>query len=239
MTRRFYLHDATTTNTGTLPGASSVAGNPATGTAPNVTAAGASTNRSMDGTVGSSQVSASLTTLAQTTTQRNWMRRFLSAPLVAGSYGGSEIVTIHIGASEENAASNFSLEMRCGMWRPSTGALVWSRGVFTPMNGAVEPGTSQSVITGTAGINDPRTWLDGDVLLLEVWIQNVQSMASPYLNTVFYNGTTESSTTSMAAYFDAAKDLPLFGATGPAPVHLKGYADPSIKRQAVNRAATY
>ena len=116
---KFYFHDATSPNLGTLPAATTLSA-----TTPNVTAAGAGTNRDMDQTIGTSQASATLNTLGQTTLQRNWFRRFLSRPLAAQTLP-TGVWTIQGGADEEQNQSNMlPWGTVIKVWRPSTGTTV-------------------------------------------------------------------------------------------------------------------
>ena len=191
---KFYFHDVTTTDTGTLPTTSTLSA-----TAPNVTATGAGTNRSMDGTIGTLQTSGALTTLGQTTLQKNWFRRFVSVPLAAQTLP-TGVWTIQGGASESNAASNMLVwGAVIKVWRPSTGAVVATL-LDNPALGTLEPSTSETneskataSITGVA-VNA------GDVLVVELWAQNTQGNTTARTNTVFYDGTTEGSATTNAAY---------------------------------------
>lgn len=201
MPTKFYFHDATTTVGGTLPGTA------LTGT-PDVTASGAGTNRSMDATIGSSQVSATLNTLARTTLQSNWFRRFISPPIAAQTIA-NQVITVRFAASEANANSDMheGIVGQLHQWRPSTGANINSIS-FGPGN---EPGTTQTAITATRVGSIAFTMLDGDVLVWEIWSSQNQAMGTSYANTVFYDGTTEGSTTSNAAHIEFTNDVALFG----------------------------
>lgn len=225
---RLYLRDATTTVGGTLPGAATQSAQVA-----NVTATGASINRSLSTTIGTLQTSAALSTLAQTTLQRNWFRRFLSPALAAqtlaaASTGNSWGLTA--GVSEANANSNFLITFVIYVWRPSTGALVgrfFDQSV-TGLNfgSTTEVSTTFSITSGTTA----QTVAAGDILVVEIWGQNTQGMATAYTNTLFYDGTTEASATTNAAYLTLGTTGVVFQgneAAGPAPV-----ANQAIKRSA-------
>ena len=200
---KFYFHDATTTDTGTLPSTK------LSGQTANVTATGASTNRAMTTSTGALQASAALTTLAQTTAQRNWFRRYVSAPLAAqtiaaGTTSDSWLLALAGSESSTNSAPTFTCYL--GVWRPSTGALVGTikdltangisgLGVTTVAEQWLGPTASTDIGTTTA-----VTTQDGDILVIEIWAVNIQAMATAYTNTLFYDGTTETSTTSAASY---------------------------------------
>lgn len=214
MTQRFYLHDATTSLTGTLPGSTNL-----TGVTLNVTATGASTNRTMDGIIGVSQVSQALTTAAISTIQRNWFRRFLSGRLAAQTITNPSF-SISVGASESNTNSDMFEDVgniAVGVWRTSNGTLLtWNGGSqmrsadTSPGPGLTEPTTSQSVSTGGRSFTDFITILDNDVLVVEWFSNQTQSMATGYTNTVFYDGTTQGSATNIAAYIDFGIDIALY-----------------------------
>lgn len=226
MPTKFYFHDATTTVGGTLPAA---------GTfdlgAPDVTAAGAGTNRSMDATIGVAQTSAALTTLAIATIQSNVFRRFIS-PLIAAQTIAAQVITCRLAASESNTSSDMFEGFMGGLylWRPGTGAKVGSTitwGIGT------EPGTTQTAVSGTRTGVGTLTALDGDVLVYELWSQQTQSMAVGYTNTVFYDGTTEGSTTSNAAHIEFTNNVTLFT---PSAIQTR---EPWPALQAVNTASVW
>lgn len=209
--QKFYLHAATTPLTGTLPGATTQSA-----TSPSVTATGASTNRTMDGTIGTSQTSAALTTLANTTAQPSWFRRFLSPALAAQTItAAANTWQLHIAGSVSSTNSNFDAANGvCYVWRPSTGSLVgklWDTMNLTfTMNSATEFASSGNVPTS---VGTSVTCSNGDVLVYELWRgSGGQAMATAYTNTFFYDGTTEDSATSNAAFLLAPADLPLAAA---------------------------
>jgi MSHA biogenesis protein MshQ len=194
---KLYFHNATTPNLGTLPAATTLSA-----TTPNVTAAGAGTNRDMDETIGTAQVSAALTTLGQTGLQRNWFRRFLSRPLEAQTLP-TGVWTIQGAASESNAESNMlPWGAVIEVWRPSTGATVATL-LDNPVLGTVEPGTGQTNISSSTGSIAGVAVNEGDILVVELWAENTQGGPASRTNTIFYDGTTEGSTTSNAAFLRA------------------------------------
>lgn len=193
---KFYLHDATTSVTGTLPGGTAVAGSPS------VTATGATTNRTLDGTIGTTQASASLATLAQTAAQSGFLRRLVSGPLGAQTIA-AQTITFSGAFSESNNSSDFIPTIGLYAWRPSTGALVGtllSVGTLT----MTEPGTGQTALSSTA-TSTSVTVTTGDILVLELWRNNgTQTTSVSRTNSCFYDGTTEASTTSNAAFVNFA-----------------------------------
>jgi hypothetical protein len=192
----FYFHDATTPDIGTLPVATTSA------ITPNVTATGAGTNRDMNQTLGVLAVSPNLTTLAVTTLQRNWFRRFVSRPLAAQTLPTGRWAIEGV-AFEANIASNMLVwGAVLKVWRPSTGAVVATL-LDNPQLGSVEPGTAATLITTNTTSIAGVAVNDGDVLLVELWAANTQGGATARLNTIRYDGTTESSTATPASYLEA------------------------------------
>lgn len=215
MTQKFYLHNATTALGGTLPGGTSTDVFDIGVGFPTVTATGASTNRTMDDTIGSSQVSQALTTSATTSIQKNWFRRFLSPALGAQTFPAGSTIAWSLGASESNANSDMfeAGTFYIAQWRPSTGAVI-SHLIADRVGGETisnEPGTAQSVVTGSFVTLANKTFLDGDIIVAEWWSAQGQAMGTAYTNTVFYDGTTEGSTTNVASYIDFGFDFALSG----------------------------
>jgi hypothetical protein len=202
---KFYFHDAATPDVATLPGATTLSA-----TVPNVTAATAGTNRDMNQTIGTAQVSQALTTQASTSLQKNWFRRFLSRPLLAQTLP-TGVWTIQGGASEPNALSNMiPWGAVIKAWRPSTGALVATL-LDNPTLGSINiPGpTETNMSTATSTISGVAV-NDGDILVVELWAQNTQNSATAYANTIFYDGTTEGSTSSNAAFLLAPGNIAFY-----------------------------
>lgn len=203
MVTRFYFHDATSTNTGTMPGA----GTSASSTVPDwVYLDGLM--RAMDGTIGTAQTSKGFTTAAQTTTQAGMIVRFVSAPIAAQSLA-SQGITYSAAHSESSTSSDFLPSFVLSLWRPSSGAYVAT--LYDGPSGLLflEPGTSETATSGSRTAT-AATAQDGDILVLEVWrAPNTQAMATGYTNTVYYDGTTVSSATTNAAYIEFTNDVAL------------------------------
>jgi hypothetical protein len=208
VTQKFYWHDATTSDTGTLPGSSTQSA-----TSPTVTASGASTNRSMTGTIGASQVGPTLSSSASASKQNNWFRRFVSLPLAgevvaAGTW--QMRAAIKTGSSSVSA---WKFSAIVYTWRPSTGAKVTTvidavtTGIGTAA-GTSETDTGVATITASGSA---VTVAPGDILVIEVWGSVTQGSATSETWTLYYDGTTEGSTTSNAAYLLAPVDIPTFG----------------------------
>ncbi|MGH8633119.1 MAG: DUF6701 domain-containing protein [Burkholderiales bacterium] len=204
---KFYFHDAATPNVGTLPGATTLSTSFV-----HSFSTGAGTNRDMNQTIGTAQVSAALTTLAQTSPINGWFRRFLSRPLAAQTLP-TGVWTIQGGASESDANSNMlPWGAVIKVWRPSTGAVVATL-LDNPQLGTTEAGTTETNISSATSSISGVAVLDGDVLVVELWVKNSQSSATAYTNTIFYDGTTEGSTTSNAAYLKAPGNIAFYRST--------------------------
>lgn len=201
-TQKWYLHDAATTDTGTLPGATTLS----VIAIPDVTATNASSNLSMTPTIGGGpQQDISLTTLATKSTQRNWFRRFVSAPIGVQTFPSflSDNYVLHGAVQQSNTNSVPILAAALFVWRPSGGgSLVGAVWDFTASGFCTAPtGTGEEAKTSSSGSSGSNvTSANGDILVLEIWCVNTQSMATAYVNHIFYDGTTEDSTTTNAAY---------------------------------------
>lgn len=212
--QKFYFHDAASGVVGTLPSASTQAQI----VTPAVTATGAGTNRSMDDTAGVSQVSVAATSLATTgTPDPIWFRRFVSPPLAAQTIA-SGAWTLSGAGSESSTNSNFQFNFgSLYAWRPGTGAIVgsWVFDRTTQSDALTEFGTTQTALAPvlSAGVVSSVTLQGGDVLVYELWGDHTsfgQGMATAYTNTLFYDGTTEASTTSCAAFLNAPAAIKLY-----------------------------
>jgi hypothetical protein len=100
MPTKFYFHDATTTNTGTLPGAAASV----SASAPSRIATNGGINRVMNDTIGVAQVTATLATLANTSSQTALIRRFMSAPIAAQTIASQNII-VRFAASQSSTNS--------------------------------------------------------------------------------------------------------------------------------------
>ena len=208
MATKFYLHDAATTDTGTLPsGFNSINGTQTS----SVNVPGADTDRQADTTIGVAvQNSGALTTLANTNAQRSMLRRFVSSPIAAQTIA-SQVLTYGVAANESNTNSNFGLECRIGLWRPSSGALVGM--IKDPQTLIVSTNmtTSEAWTAATMAASLAQTSQDGDILVFELWRDGAaQGMSTAYTNTVFYDGTTEGSATTPASYINFPNTITFF-----------------------------
>jgi len=201
MADKLYLRDFTVDNPGgTLPGATNIAGLTIT-----VTATGASTNRGMTEGTGSGQTSAALTTSAVSSAQTNWFRRWVSRPIAPQTIS-AQTITLSLAASESAAQSDMFENGRwfLALWRPSTGAIVTTMINDTAL--ITEPSTTQTAVSKSL-TSTAATSQGGDVLVLELFSAQSQSNAVARTNTIFYDGTTEASTTNCASFIQFATDV--------------------------------
>lgn len=225
---KFYLHDAATPNTGTMPTGAFVNGADTAGDA-----TGARTARATSDVIGSLQKSSVITANPISGSGQAWgHRRFVSAPLAARTFASTDLNwTFSWAAAESNTNHNGLINCGIYLWRPSTGLRVGTLFINLFANITATATTAYSS-TGTWSTGS-QAILDGDLLVFEVSDQFTQSMATAYTSTFFYDGTTEASTTSNAAFVTPPAPLTLFGGAAAAET-----PQPRVISQAVQRAAT-
>src|SRR5207302_4936191 len=121
---KFYFHDATTPDIGTLPAATTLS--TATPTPDAFESSAGTINRDMNQTRGTGQQSATLTAKSGATTHKNWFRRFFSRPLATQNLP-TGVWTVQAGASQLVNASGIMYGpwgLVIKVWRPSNGTLV-------------------------------------------------------------------------------------------------------------------
>ena len=208
---KFYLHDAASPNTGTMPSTSpcAVQGLTATG---DVT--GATTARAADDTIGTLQKSSTATALANTTTQNWGHRRFVSSPLAARTIAAADGNWTWSYARSESALNhNATFFLGVWVWRPGTGAQVGTNANSARVQGT-EPGTSEAVeaFTNSIGWGTTLAISDGDILVFDICVSFTQSKSSLFTDSFFYDGTTEASASSCASFVAPPVAYTLFGA---------------------------
>lgn len=207
MTSKFYLRNAQT-NTAPSAGEKSTTQPVAAsnfGTSP--------TTRDLLAAKGSSATTQVTASNATTSAQNGCLGRWSSRPLGAGTYG-SGTWTFAIQSIEANADANmFFVEGVVYFWRPSNSTVVgFVRDTDTSVG--VEFGNNT-----TSRYGQVLTWsgsnvtiVDGDILVIEVWVKGTQGMASTRNLTLCYDGTTDVtaaySGTDPAAYLTAPADIP-------------------------------
>lgn len=210
---KFYLHDAATPNTGTMPSNSpAVIGGGVVGAGTEAT--GASTARDATDTIGvaNPDTESSITAAATTAAQRLGHRRYVSRPLAAQQVStGSNTWTFSAARSQSNANHNASI--RCGVyaWRPSTGAQVGVT-IHGGITLATFTGTTETAASATHLENGSVTIQDGDILVFDVYDEFTQGMNVAYTGQFAYDGATEASATTCASFVLSPVALTLFTA---------------------------
>jgi hypothetical protein len=211
---KFYLLDAATPNTGTMPSDSPAAWTgPPTGDAPGATVARDATD--VAGT-SNPDIESVVTSNADLLLQAWGHRRFVSRPLAAHTFAAADgNWTFSYARSESSLLHNQNILLNVTAWRPGTGAGVADLVTF---NTATEPtvaATEQAEsITATSG---SHSIIDGDILVFDVCTQFTQGMSTSYTEQFAYNGTTEASTTTCASFVTPPSALTLFVAGSPDP----------------------
>ena len=212
---KYYLHDATSSVSGTLPSTNQ------SSLTFTVLADALTVNRSMNGTIGSGpHVAKSLNTAAQAT-QVLYYTRFISPPLGAQTISANTW-DYNFAANENATSGNFPVNgtsqpvyINCYVWRPSTGAKV----------GTILQGNSASVYNEPSALSVAKVMngtfsgtslaiQDGDVLVFEVMFQISQGNTTSRPDIFYYDGTTENTTanttvTNHASFIQTPQTLSL------------------------------
>ncbi len=221
---KFYLHDVTSPNTGTMPSNSPavIQGGPlGTGTE----AAGNATARDATDVIGTANpdTESSITAQAAATRQVLGHRRFVSRPLAATTFHAADgSWTFSYARSQSNTnhtsgGSSGPTVCNVYLWRPSTGAQVGSITVAFP--GGLLTVTAETADSRVASWGGTQAILDGDILVFDVCSDFTQGMAVAYTDQFAYNGTIEADTTSCASFITPPAPLTLFTPAGSMLVH--------------------
>lgn len=206
---KFYLLDAATPNTGTMPSGALMPPNAHSGAGTD--ASGAETARDATDVPGSSNpdIDATATAAANTNSQVLELRRFVSRPLAAQTLtGAAGNWTWSYARGESNTNHNGQLHLQIYGWRPSTGAQVGTGAVA--ITGAAMAATAETADSKTSTMFPDLTLLDGDILVFEVGDVFGQSMGTAYTTFFSYDGVTEASTTTCASFVTPPSALTLF-----------------------------
>jgi hypothetical protein len=207
--QKFYLRDiqAPIGALGTLPSASVSARTP---TINGLSTAG-NRDKAASRSKGAAQTSIAVTSSGVTTQQFVAIGQWLSEPLAAQTIGAGNW-TASLAASEANAQANMFGALVVAVYRPSTNSIV-GRIVDQP-NAAtsfgLEPGTAETAISGTTIAGSSLTVQDGDILVFEIWSVMTMASTTARLLTIFFNGTTDASATTNAAFVSAPAAITLF-----------------------------
>jgi hypothetical protein len=158
-------------------------------------------------TKGTAQNSKTINSLAQSTHQDIYVARFTSDPL-----DGQDILantwTLGLATSEANLAANSFTVLSVYVFRPSTQAVVgFIYDSDTPLG--VEWGTTENGQVPTVA-GSLVTAQKGDVLILEVWAHSVQGMSTAFVQTLFFDGTTDvvsGTSADAASYIETPQTL--------------------------------
>jgi hypothetical protein len=190
MTTTLYLHAATSTVTGTLPSTQqSTQSVTVTGGGEDVTA-----NKTMDTTVGTSQVSIATGSTRVTSNANAFVARFVSLPLSTTSISANTW-TVSFGRKSSRSGADYAggstgkVPAALFIWRPSTGAKISA--IFdtvcsntSAVNGTTTEKSSIATYTGSAG-----TAAVGDVLIYEQ-LGAIVTPGTSSSGTFYYDGTT-------------------------------------------------
>lgn len=219
MAAKLYFHNAANALSGTFPtGEQSAA-------TPTHTDSGATTLRTMDGTIGTSQVAVQVTHDNTINTRyRHFYRFFCSTPLSGAQTVGGGTATVNL-ADEFDAVNinHWAGQRVCVyVWRPSTGAIVGT--LFDGItSGGEEPTASNSEqVTIVTFSTSAISAAGGDVVICEVWSDHFVGGNRVNADTFFYyDGTTENTTenavvSNHASYIELAETLVFEGEGGAA-----------------------
>lgn len=200
---KFYLLDAATPNTGTMPTGAFDTNHDFEGDA-----TGARTPRDATDVKGTSNpdVKSLITANADINPQHWGHRRFVSRPLAAQTISAGTW-TFSYARQESNLNHNASFRCDITVWRPTSSSIIVQLVEIVgtePTSAGAEQAES---VTGSAG---SQVILDGDVLVFEISDVFQQGMSTAYTSQFSYDGTTEASTTTCASFVTPPAALTLF-----------------------------
>ena len=209
MATKLYLHSATSTVSGTLPTDEQSSLTPDA----NDFEGSRTTNRTMNTTIGVSQANLTNTSTGDTNAHNYYITRFVSPLLYQGNIS-AQTWTMEYAAKEANAAANFprngagAMYVNCYVWKPSDGTKVGTILDGNSNADGEEAGTTQTVINFTFSGAAVTGMTPGDaVLVIEMWAQVTQGNGTTRVQDVYFDGTTENSTTSEAAFLSTPENL--------------------------------
>ena len=211
---RFYLHNAATTVSGTLPSAEQ-----STARSPNFSLGAQTVNKTMSTTIGTSQASISGTPTNAINTQYNlYVSRWISAPIDQTSVG-TALWTLNFAGATANIAKTTSptilgfsqgaIPITCYVWRPSTGARIgYIKDADSNTDFALYPGINTEKSEHGSFAGSAVSCQPGDVIVLELFTYyKVASGGNNNLQTIYFDGTTvtnsdNTTVSSHAAYLE-------------------------------------
>jgi hypothetical protein len=227
---RFYLLDAASPNTDTMPSdVTRIAGTNVgqVGATPTGSASGAFTVRDAFETPGTSQVSAVFTTANNQNQQIGMFRRYVTRPLAGGQFMPGNpwpytsphwLASLAIACSNLN--TNMFIELGISLWRPSS-STEFTLGVSFAGEVPVAANTPIMAYPPPSNPEDSIITVDGDVLWFDVASNFTQGMSTAYTQTFYYNGTTDDLATNCAAYVNPPTPIRMLG-EGDSPESMQG-----------------
>ena len=207
MPTRLYLHTTANFLSGTFP---TTEQSTATATWSNP---GATSIKMMDTVVGLTQTSVGGTSTAVTTQQKGFIQMFVSPPLVSDQTVGGGSWTFCCADKQSNTAMvGWANMLNLYVWRPSTGARVGTMSdTGTSSGGTVATATTEQVTIYSRGTSAVGA-SSGDVIICEVWCSHVQTMATAYRQTLYFDGDVVNNTenavvNAQASYLEMSEDV--------------------------------
>ncbi|MDE1813071.1 MAG: hypothetical protein KGI05_00270 [Thaumarchaeota archaeon] len=155
-------------------------------------------------------VTKTLTSIAQTAHQDNYIARFTSSSLAAQTIPAGTW-TFALQTSEANNNANSFIVGSLYVWRPSTSSVVgYVYDSDTALGTEWGATTTGRVVTVTGS---SVTTQDGDVLVFEMWRHAAQAANTGYVQTLYFDGTTDvtnGGTASAASYIQSGSPM-VFG----------------------------
>lgn len=165
-------------------------------------------------TAGTTQTSITQTFPNVTSALNTFWSFWATRPLTTSATVGGGTMSFRWAASESAAAADWlgPNGLNVYVYRPSTGAIVGNLVTFASLTASyvsAEVGTTQTASPVYTLSTSAVSALAGDIVVVELWSVHTPSMATAYTGTLYFNGTTEGSTTSNAAYVQFAENFPL------------------------------
>jgi hypothetical protein len=176
-----------------------------------------SVHRSMDIQKGTSEVTKTMTSLANVASQTYYWSKFISNPLTGISSISANTWQLVYAFAESNLSANFiGPIIYLYVWRPSNGTRVgWINDQVNPAD-ITEPGAinSERLKKTTFPGSAVSSILDGDVLIWELCSRLTQAASVAYQDSFYFDGTNEYTAgstgnvvTDMAAYIETPQNL--------------------------------
>src|SRR5207245_4207821 len=142
---------------------------------------------SLSSVKGSAQTSKAIASLAQTAPQDEYVARFTSPPLAAQTISANTW-TLAVATAESSTSANSFFVGSIYVWRPSTSSVVGYIYDKAVQRGNEFATSETGIVYSLAG--SAVTTNDGDVLVIEFWVDAVQGTATSRTNTLYFEGTT-------------------------------------------------